>query len=443
LKGYMKDDVKLKRGSDGPWITLREARLDRIAASKNADAAAEAMPPPPAKPSAPAAAPAAGNGSDDTQDRYPDFKPSACYTEDIDDRIRRMIKEGKFDAQIKALNAGMEADNKHPSGASMGALGLPTDDGVKDAADTQGGAGKRGREDEGDANEGGDQGKKARTGGGAAPVKEPKVPVEIPTEHKDVVDPRPERQTIPKTKGGKKKKKGSTDDEKPTLDLPIPIFAEEKEDGEMMAPEGGTLPKKDDGYQSDDSWDKKPGTLEDPEEIEREKREKELERARRETEARAAEERAAGVAKAEAEARLRKKEEEELLAKIDPEDLKLAKLARDPEGGDWSLPNPGDGWRWTKGDSTSLQDVELELGGGRMTVVRRAEDDSYRVVSGDGAGPYAGGAKDARQNPVAARMMAHVFDAVMKNKKRLFFEMVMGEEENPGPLAEWMQADKK
>ena len=31
LKGYMKDDVKLKRGSDGPWITLREARLDRIA----------------------------------------------------------------------------------------------------------------------------------------------------------------------------------------------------------------------------------------------------------------------------------------------------------------------------------------------------------------------------------------------------------------------------
>ena len=140
---------------------------------------------------------------------------------------------------------------------------------------------------------------------------------------------------------------------------------------------------------------------------------------------------------------MRKKEEEELLSKIDPEDLKLAKLARDPEGGDWSLPNPGDGWRWTKGDSTSLQDVELELGGGRMTVARRAEDDSYRVVSGDGAGPYAGGAKDARQNPVAARMMAHVFDAVMKNKKRLFFEMVMGEEENPGPLAEWMQADKK
>jgi hypothetical protein len=99
----------------------------------------------------------------------------------------------------------MEADNKHPSGASMGAMGLPADEvGVKDAADTQGGASKRGREDEGDANEGGDQGKKARTGGGAAPVKEPKVPVEIPTEHKDVVDPRPERQTLPKTKGGKK-----------------------------------------------------------------------------------------------------------------------------------------------------------------------------------------------------------------------------------------------
>jgi hypothetical protein len=31
LKGYMNDDVKVKRGSDGPWITLREARLDRIA----------------------------------------------------------------------------------------------------------------------------------------------------------------------------------------------------------------------------------------------------------------------------------------------------------------------------------------------------------------------------------------------------------------------------
>ena len=95
-----------------------------------------------------------------------------------------------------------------------------------------------------------------------------------------MVDPRV-RSEPPKSKGGKKKK--NTDDEKPTLDLPLPIFAEEKEAGEA-APEGKTGKTKDDGYQSDDSWDKKPGILEDPEEIEREKREKELERARREEE---------------------------------------------------------------------------------------------------------------------------------------------------------------
>ena len=52
------------------------------------------------------------------------------------------------------------------------------------------------------------------------------------------------------------------------------------------------------------------------------------------------------------------------------------------------------------------------------------------------------GRKDARQNPVAARMMAQVFDAVMKNKKRLFFDLVMGEEENPGPLDKWLAANK-
>lgn len=430
MKGWFKDDVKVKRGSNGKWITLKEARLERMGAMKTADAAAKAMPPPPAKPSAPAA------GSGSNLDLYPNFKPSACYTEDIDDRIRRMIREGKFDAQIKALRAGLDED-KLDGDVSMAALRGVAEDGSKDAAanEKQGG-GKRGR-DEGKAGEDGDQGKKARTAG-KFPLKEPKVPVEIPTEKRDVVDPRV-RSEPPKSKGGKKKK--STDDEKPTLDLPLPIFAEEKEAGEA-APEGKTGKTKDDGYQSDDSWDKKPGILEDPEEIERDKREKELERARREEEARAAEERAAQLARAEAEARARKKEEEELLAKIDPEDLKIAKLARDPQGGDWSLPNPNDGWRWTKGDSTSLQDVELELGGGRMTVARRADDDHYRVVSGSGAPAYAADAKDARQNPVAARMMAQVFDALMKNKKRLFFDLVMGEEENPGPLDKWLAANK-
>ena len=266
MKGWFKDDVKVKRGSNGKWITLKEARLERMG-PKTADAAAKAMPPPPAKPSAPAA----GNGSN--LDLYPNFKPSACYTEDIDDRIRRMIREGKFDAQIKALRAGLDED-KLDGGVSMAALRGVAEDGPKDAAvtDKQGG-GKRGR-DEGKAGEDGDQGKKARTAG-KFPVKEPKVPVEIPTERQDVVDPRV-RSEPPKSKGGKKAK--HTDDEKPTLDLPLPIFAEEKEAGEA-AREGKTGKTKDDGYQSDDSWDKKPGILEDPEEIEREKRKKELERA--------------------------------------------------------------------------------------------------------------------------------------------------------------------
>ena len=73
MKGWFKDDVKVKRGSNGKWITLKEARLERMGAN-TADAAAKAMPPPPAKPSAPAT----GNGSN--LDLYPNFKPSACYT---------------------------------------------------------------------------------------------------------------------------------------------------------------------------------------------------------------------------------------------------------------------------------------------------------------------------------------------------------------------------
>ena len=156
IKGWFKDDVKVKRGSNGKWITLKEARLERMGA-KTADAAAKAMPPPPAKPSAPAA----GNGSN--LDLYPNFKPSACYTEDIDDRIRRMIREGKFDAQIKALRAGLDED-KLVGEVSMAALRGVADDGSKDAAATekQQGGGKRGR-DEGKAGEDGDQGKKART----------------------------------------------------------------------------------------------------------------------------------------------------------------------------------------------------------------------------------------------------------------------------------------
>ena len=99
----------------------------------------------------------------------------------------------------------------------MAALRGVADDSSKDAAATEKqGGGKRGR-DEGKAGEDGDQGKKARTAG-KFPLKEPKVPVEIPTEKQDVVDPRV-RSEPPKSKGGKKAK--HTDDEKPTLDLPL------------------------------------------------------------------------------------------------------------------------------------------------------------------------------------------------------------------------------
>ena len=145
MKGWFKDDVKVKRGSNGKWITLKEARLERMGA-KTADAAAKAMPPPPAKPSAPAA----GNGSN--LDLYPNFKPSACYTEDIDDRIRRMIREGKFDAQIKALRAGLDED-KLVGDVSMAALRGVADDSSKDAAATEKQGGGKG---------GGTRGKRVR-----------------------------------------------------------------------------------------------------------------------------------------------------------------------------------------------------------------------------------------------------------------------------------------
>ena len=129
------------------------------------------------------------------------------------------------------------------------------------------------------------------------------------------------------------KKKKNTDDEKPTLDLPLPIFAEEKEAGEA-APEGKTGKTKDDGYQSDDSWDKKPGILEDPEEIE-------SERERRSLNARDVRRRPGrrrrgprSSRRAEAERARGKKEEEELLAKIDPEDSKSPSSRGIPRAGE-------------------------------------------------------------------------------------------------------------
>ena len=66
----------------------------------------------------------------------------------------------------------------------------------------------------------------------------------------------------------------------------------------------------------------------------------------------------------------------------------------------------------------------------------RAEDDLYRVVRGDGArygdaldGVKAAGSgktmrNDGKQRATAARFAGAMFDAIIKNRRRLFYDLV-------------------
>ena len=221
----------------------------------------------------------------------------------------------------------------------------------------------------------------------------------------------------------------------------------------MGGPPPAAEPKAEDsdGGDSDVSWSALPGAFEDPELVKERRSARKRERLEAEKASADAAHFAAkrGVEQTSPTTNKREAANEA----TDPNEVAATEDACDPRGGAWRVPSARDAWRWTAAAEKEerLDALEARLASDpdapRRFVARRAADDSFRVASTEGADAKAYGeggeggdvvgsgatrASEAREG-ACARLMAALFDAAMKNRRRLFFQLVAA------PVEKWRE----
>ena len=458
-------DLMVNRAGESGWITLGDMvarrRAEAQGARSLAAAGATGMPPPPPKRDDASAARA---GSTRAPGVSAPFKTR--YTEPVDDRVARMIRQGKFGPEMTRLATGgelaVERDESKPkpetdaAKQTRGKRKAPSS-----ARDDHRGDGDRDgdRDRERDGDRDGDKRRRRREGYEQLPVFAPSKPVAIPTVAAEGED-------APKDPRERSESRGEAD----LFDGRLPEWSEEasarrraESDFDRGGPPPAAEPKAEDsdGGDSDVSWSALPGAFEDPELV----KERRLARKRERLEAeRASAEAAHAAAKNASVERTSPTANEKT---TDPAIAAAAEAARDPRGGAWRVPSARDAWRWTAAaeDAAAEEEERLDALEARLAsdpdaprrcVARRAADDSFRVASTEGADAKAygdavrgakakstgarggtsegggGGASEAREG-ACARVMAALFDAAMKNRRRVFFELVAA------PLEAWRE----
>ena len=465
-------DLMVNRAGESGWITLGDMVARRRAEAQGARsrgaAGATGMPPPPPKRDDASAARA---GSTRAPGVSAPFKTR--YTEPVDDRVARMIRQGKFGPEMTRLATGgelaVERDESKPkpeteaAKQTRGKRKAPSSarDDHRGDVDRDGRDGDRGS----DGRDGGGDGDKRRRREGyeQLPVFAPSKPVAIPTVAAEGEDAPKDPRERPESRG-----------EADLFDGRLPEWSEEasarrraESDFDRGGPPPAAEPKAEDsdGGDSDVSWSALPGAFEDPELV----KERRLARRRERLEAeRASAEAAHAAAKNASVERSSPTANDEA---TDPAVAAAAKAARDPRGGAWRVPSARDAWRWTAAaeDAAAEEEERLDALEARLAsdpdaprrcVARRAADDSFRVASTEGAdakaygeavrgakakstgarggtsedGGVAGSTRASEaQEGACARVMAALFDAAMKNRRRVFFELVAA------PLEEWRE----
>ena len=446
-------DLMVNRAGESGWITLGEMVARRRAEAQGArsrDAAgAGGMPPPPPKRVDASAAP-----SDSTRAPGVSAPFKTRYTEPVDDRVARMIRQGKFGPEMTRLATGREvaverddAEPKpetDPAKQTRGKRKAPSSarDDDRDDAD---------RDRDGD----GDKRRRRREGYEQLPVFAPSKPVAIPTVAAEGDD-------APKDPRERPEPRGDAD----LFDGRLPEWSEEisarrrnrESDFDMGGPPPAAEPKAEDsdGGDSDVSWSALPGAFEDPELVK--ERRSARKRERLEAEKASADAAHAAAKRAVEQTSPTTNEREAANEATDPNDVAATEDACDPRGGAWRVPSARDAWRWTAAaeDAAAEKEERLDALEARLAsdpdaprrfVARRAADDSFRVASTEGADAKAYGeggeggdvvgsgatrASEAREG-ACARLMAALFDAAMKNRRRLFFQLVAA------PVEKWRE----
>lgn len=446
-------DLMVNRAGESGWITLGEMVSRRRAEAQGArsrDAAgAGGMPPPPPKRVDASAAP-----SDSTRAPGVSAPFKTRYTEPVEDRVARMIRQGKFGPEMTRLATGrevaVERDDaepkpetdpaKHTRGKRKAPSSARDDD--RDDAD---------RDRDGD----GDKRRRRREGYEQLPVFAPSKPVAIPTVAAEGDD-------APKDPRERPEPRGDAD----LFDGRLPEWSEEisarrrnrESDFDMGGPPPAAEPKAEDsdGGDSDVSWSALPGAFEDPELVK--ERRSARKRERLEAEKASADAAHAAAKRAVEQTSPTTNKREAANEATDPNDVAATEDACDPRGGAWRVPSARDAWRWTAAaeDAAAEKEERLDALEARLAsdpdaprrfVARRAADDSFRVASTEGADAKAYGeggeggdvvgsgatrASEAREG-ACARLMAALFDAAMKNRRRLFFQLVAA------PVEKWRE----
>ena len=385
------------------------------------------------------------------------------YLETVDQRVARMLRQGKFGAQLTRLATGKTQEEmaRNQTGSF---LDSPRGGGGDGGGDGRGGEkrkattpptaaappAKKPAEKKEPAVAAAPPSRQRQKGYEQLPVFEPERPVPIPLE--GAAEARDPREKPPAVDGSSAA----------TMDLPLPDWGVEEErqrvmkeaakaaekDGGGRQPgggqgfdEGGPRPAAgtkaedngDDGDYvrdtarddsddegSDVSWSALPGTREPLELVETRKRQREEEKAR-EAALRAEEERAsAAAAHAAAAAGGGGGGGNRTADPADPEsaaeDARLAALARDPSGGLWHVPDARDAWKWTRGGYTR-QELEMELGGNGMPdsiVATRQDDDRWQILTSSFA---PGGGREAYGEVLRGETLARRADKEKKSAR--------------------------
>ena len=392
-------DLMVNRAGESGWITLGEMVARRRAEAQGArsrDAAgAGGMPPPPPKRVDASAAP-----SDSTRAPGVSAPFKTRYTEPVDDRVARMIRQGKFGPEMTRLATGREAaverddaepkPETDPAKQTRGKRKAPSSarDDDRDDAD---------RDRDGD----GDKRRRRREGYEQLPVFAPSKPVAIPTVAAEGDD-------APKDPRERPEPRGDAD----LFDGRLPEWSEDvaarrgaESDFDLGGPPPAAEPKAEDsdGGDSDVSWSALPGAFEDPELVKERRSARKRERLE-------AEKASADAAHAAAKKHASENDDGPERSRdeaTDPNDVSATENptpGRDPRGGAWRVPSARDAWRWTAAaeDAAAEKEERLDALEARLAsdpdaprrfVARRAADDSFRVASTEGADAKAYGGR--------------------------------------------------